>query len=74
MSLNQPILRGLRHLRLTKQWTQQELGRRLGISAKTVFRYENRRMLPRVSLLEKLCVVLDCRMWQLFHEPEEEAV
>ena len=61
------IFRGIRSLRQARGLSQSELGRQLGLSRQTVSRYEKQGQLPRGEPLRKLCRVLDCELWQLFH-------
>ncbi|MBX3168806.1 MAG: helix-turn-helix transcriptional regulator [Candidatus Eremiobacteraeota bacterium] len=63
------FLVGVKRLRLAKNWTQKELGERIGKSANAVYRYERRRCNPRGYLLRALSRALDCEIWELFFDP-----
>lgn len=43
----------IRKLRRERNWTQDELGKKLGISAGNVARYENGHNVPRKKMLER---------------------
>lgn len=53
--------------------TQQELAEQLGISAKSVSKWENAVCLPDASLYEPLCQQLDISIQQLFQGGEDAA-
>lgn len=61
------LFQGIRSLRQARGLSQLELGRQLGLSRQTVSRYERQGQLPRGEPLRKLCRVLRCELWQLFH-------
>lgn len=43
----------IRKLRKLKDWTQEELGQRVGIYGRNVARYENGHTVPRKQMMEK---------------------
>lgn len=61
--------------RKTKEMTQAELGEKLGVTDKSVSKWERGVCLPDVGLFEGLCKELDCSVGDLFEgqmlEPEE---
>lgn len=69
-----PALAGLRHLRLGKRLSQQALGELLGVDPKYISRYETDEVIPRMACLKALCEVLECRLWQLFFDPERDHI
>ena len=61
------LLCGLKPLRLAKNMSQDSLGRFLGVTARSVARYESHLRFPREDVIEAICVALECESWQLFH-------
>ncbi len=61
--------------RKEKNWTQKELGERLGVTDKAVSKWERGRSFPDISLLEPLCGLLEINVSELLAgqrlEPEE---
>jgi len=53
-------------LRKEKGWSQQELGDKLGVTNKTVSRWENGNYMPDIGILEDLCAVLEINLNELF--------
>lgn len=53
-------------LRKEKGWSQQALGDRLGVTNKTVSRWENGNYMPDIGILEDLCAVLEITINELF--------
>lgn len=53
-------------LRREKNWTQQQLGDKLGVTNKTVSRWENGNYMPDIGILEDLCSVLEISINELF--------
>ena len=60
------IGRFIAELRKSKGMTQEEMAERLGVSGKTVSRWENGRNLPDASLFEPVCELLDITLTELF--------
>lgn len=58
--------RFIAELRKSKGMTQEEMAERLGVSGKTVSRWENGRNLPDASLFEPVCELLDITLTELF--------
>ena len=44
----------IRKLRRERNWTQEELGKRVGIPATNIARYENDKNLPRKAMMQRL--------------------
>lgn len=63
------FLVGIKRLRLARNWTQRELGERIGKSANCIYRYERKPCGPRAELLKVLCKVFGCETWELFFDP-----
>lgn len=64
----------IRSLREDQGWTLAELGVRLGVSAATVFRWENQTTWPGAKDLERLAGVAGVEPWELLkpsgaHDP-----
>lgn len=67
--------RFIAQLRKEKQMTQTELGEKLGVTNKTVSRWENGNYMPDIGLLQPLCEILGITVNELIsgkHMPEEE--
>jgi transcriptional regulator with XRE-family HTH domain len=60
-------------LREDRNLSQVALGRALGVSARSISRYEKHLRFPRESFLWTVCEVLKCELWQLFHPDPVEA-
>lgn len=61
------FLVGIRRLRLARNWTQKELGERIGKSANCIYRYERRRFRSfRADLLRALSLAFGCEIGELF--------
>ena len=60
------IGRFIAELRKSKGMTQEEMAERLGVSGKTVSRWENGRNLPDAALFEPVCELLDITLTELF--------
>lgn len=52
--------KNIKRFRELKGLTQAELANRLGISDKTVSSWEIERTEPKIGMVEKICVALDC--------------
>ena len=46
-------------------WTQKELGEKLGVTDKAISKWENRRSFPDITLLEALCEIFDISVSEL---------
>ncbi len=53
-------------LRKEKDMTQVELGDRLGVTNKTVSRWENGNYMPDLSILTEMCTLFDITVNELF--------
>ena len=57
-------------------WTQKELGEKLGVTDKAVSKWENGRSFPDITLLESLCETFDITVSELLSgkkiEPEDD--
>ena len=58
--------------RKEKNFTQEQLAERLGVSNKTISKWETGRCLPDYSIVESLCRALDVTMAELFDGEEDE--
>lgn len=67
------LMAGLRSLRESRNLSQVALGEALGVSARSISRYETQLCFPRESFLGTACEVLKCELWQLFHPDPIEA-
>lgn len=61
-------MHGLKLLRKDRKLSQAALGEKLGISGRTVQRYESPTACPRFCAIGQLCEALHCESWQLFHK------
>lgn len=61
----------IRARRAAKQWSQAELGERLGVSRQTVIAIENGKYDPSLPLAFKLAAVFEASIEELF-VPENE--
>ena len=61
-----PLL-GLKLLREEKKMSQWELGLQVGVSARTISRHETGTSFPTQLTFTRLCQILDCDLWQIFH-------
>lgn len=52
-------------------WTQEELGKRLGIDRLYVRRLERNEYMPRVTLLYKIAEVFNIPVQEVFFRPDE---
>ena len=57
----------VKEFRLEKNWSQQELGRRLGVSRQTIISIESYRFNPSLELGMRLAHVLEVPMEILFY-------
>lgn len=57
--------------RKQKNWTQAQLGEKLGIGTDSLCRIERGVMAPRFQRLEEIARLLDCSVADLFKTPEE---
>ena len=60
-------LSGLRRRRREKDWSQGELGRRVGVSTNTILNLEKRRVDPSAALLVALAKELECSTDELLN-------
>lgn len=58
--------------RKEKNFTQEQLAERLGVSNKTISKWETGKCLPDYSIVESLCRALDITMAELFDGEEDE--
>ena len=52
--------------RKEKRLTQSKLGEKLGVSSKAVSKWETGRSMPDISIMQKLCNILDISLNDLF--------
>ena len=50
--------RAIKHLRLKKGYTQEKFANYLGVSVKTIYRYENGKSLPTLQVQKTLIPIL----------------
>ena len=55
----------LKELRKEKKLTQEQLAEQLGVSNKTISKWENGKCMPDYSLIQKLCEALDVTLPEL---------
>lgn len=60
-------------MRKERNLTQEQLAQRLGVSNRSVSRWENGRTLPDISLMEDICDVLNITISELLHGEKEAA-
>lgn len=58
----------IRSIREIRGLTQAELAERLGVSSKTVSSWEVNRTEPKMGMIEKVCVTLNCRKTDIIVE------
>ena len=73
LAIKRYLLSGLRSLRENRNLSQAALGKALGVSARSISRYETHLRFPREAFLWTVCEVLRCELWQLFHPTPIEA-
>ena len=64
---------GLRALRAERGWTQEELGRRLGVSRQAVNALETEKHDPSLNLAYRIAGVFGLAVEQIFENPHAEA-
>lgn len=62
------IAHQLRAARIRLQFSREALSERVGVSAKSIQRYEEAKQMPRMNTLERLCQVLEISVESLFRE------
>lgn len=65
-----PALAGLKRLRNALGLSQPQLAEILGIDTRCICRYETENLVPRGRLLNRMCKILHCELWELFFDPE----
>ena len=53
-------MKKLKEKRIQKGLTQEELGRAVGVSYRTIYQYETGRREPKLKILRALATVLSC--------------
>ncbi len=59
--------------RAIKNWTQQELAHKVGVTRKTINTVENGKYVPSTYLALKLAKVLEVSVEELFQLPEDQS-
>jgi putative transcriptional regulator len=59
--------------RAIKNWTQQELAHKVGVTRKTINTVENGKYVPSTYLALKLAKVLEVTVEELFQLPEDQS-
>lgn len=70
---NERIGSFLAQMRKQREMTQEQLAERLGVSNRSVSRWENGKTLPDISLMEDICRVLDISLPELLRGEKETA-
>lgn len=70
--INQRIGTFIAELRREKNWTQEQLAEKLGVSNRSVSRWENGKTLPDLSLMYCICNVLGITIQELLNGAREE--
>ena len=65
-----PALAGLKRLRNALGLSQPQLSELLGIDTRCITRYETENLVPRGRLLNRMCKIFQCELWELFFDPE----
>ncbi|MCP1314050.1 MULTISPECIES: helix-turn-helix domain-containing protein [unclassified Halomonas] len=70
----EPLRLGLRlkEIRLTNQWTLEDVSQRTGLARSTLSKIENDQVSPTFSVVQKLIAGLDIDLPQLFTPPKRE--
>ncbi|HUP90584.1 MAG TPA: helix-turn-helix transcriptional regulator [Longimicrobiales bacterium] len=63
----------LRELRVLRNWSQAELGMRVGVSRQAIIAIESNRFDPSLPLAFKLARVFGVTIEDIFHDDEEQA-
>ncbi|WP_260478345.1 helix-turn-helix domain-containing protein [Nonomuraea sp. WAC 01424] len=71
-NLDERLAGRLAELRIERDWSLDELGRRAGVSRSTLSRLERGEISPTAALLNKLCAVYGRTMSRLLAEVESE--
>jgi transcriptional regulator with XRE-family HTH domain len=69
-SIDQRLCERLKHLRLERGWSLDELAGRSGVSRATLSRLENAAISPTTGMLSKLCAAFGMTMSRLMHMAE----
>ncbi|MCB0548262.1 MAG: helix-turn-helix domain-containing protein [Phaeodactylibacter sp.] len=67
MDLISYLSKNLKFLRKSRQWSQEELARRLGIKRSNIAAYESKNVEPRLSLLLSMAKLFNVDMAELIH-------
>ena len=71
MSNIDAIGKNVKRLREERNWSQEELATKLGVTDRAVSSWEHGRAYPRMAMLDKMCEVFGCRTQDLTHEYSE---
>lgn len=71
--INERIGSFIATVRKEKKLTQEQLAERLGVSNRSVSRWENGKTLPDLSLMEDICTALDITLSELLHGEKKAA-
>jgi transcriptional regulator with XRE-family HTH domain len=63
----------IRELRFRRGWTPKDLARQIGVSVRTVQRWERGSHLPRLDTMELLCQALGCSPADLLGDEDRQA-
>ena len=67
MNLTTYLSKNIRFLRKSRQWSQEELARHLGIKRSNIAAYESKNVEPRLSLILKMAQLFNVDMAELIH-------
>jgi transcriptional regulator with XRE-family HTH domain len=68
------IARRIREARLSLHLSRESLSEQVGVSAKSIQRYEEAKQMPRVKILERIGGVLEISLDAFFREPTDGPV
>ncbi|MCB0589151.1 MAG: helix-turn-helix domain-containing protein [Phaeodactylibacter sp.] len=68
MDLTSYLSKNIRFLRKSRQWSQEELARHLGIKRSNIAAYESKNVEPRLSLLLKMAKLFNVNMAEFIHK------
>lgn len=59
--------------RLSRKWSQEQLGQKIGTTYKQISNYENGKLIPPMDILLKLCDIFNCELGYILGEDEYNA-
>jgi transcriptional regulator with XRE-family HTH domain len=64
----------LRQLRMNKGWSQEQLGKKIGIESNRVSRYERAALLPSLEILAKIADIFEVSIDYLIRNDKDSAI